>query len=98
MQRTLGALFNLHFVRTLRGDTNLGDIMGAIFKDVSDDQQEAMMETIYVGQTWQFRYMRVRYIFWGMVSTVTGIVGTATVDYGIYKFTDYSGILGWLLG
>lgn len=72
--------------------------MGVIFKDVSDDQQEAMMETIYVGQTWQFRYMRVKYIFWGIVSTVTGIVGTATVDYGIYKFTDYSGIVGWILG
>jgi hypothetical protein len=72
--------------------------MGAIFKDVSDDQQEAMMETIYVGQTWQFRYMRVRYIFWGTVSTLTGIVGTAFADYGISKFTDYSGIIGWLLG
>ena len=64
--------------------------MGAIFKDVTDDQQEAMMETIYVGQTWQFRYMRIRYIFWGAVSTVTGIVGTAFADYGISKFTDYS--------
>lgn len=72
--------------------------MGAIFKDVSDDQQEAMMETIYVGQTWQFRYMRIRYIFWGATSTVIGIVGTAFADYGVSKFTDYSGIIGWLLG
>lgn len=78
-------------------DSSIGDTMGVIFKDVGDDQQEAMMETIYVGQTWQFRYMKAKFFFWATVSTLTGIVGTAFIDYGIYKFTDYSGIIGWLL-
>lgn len=72
--------------------------MGAIFKDVSDDQQEAMMETIYVGQTWQFRYMRIRYMFWAVVSTAVGVVGTAVVDYGISQTTSHTGIIGWILG
>lgn len=72
--------------------------MGVIFKDVSDDQQEAMMNTIYVGQTWQFRYMKIRYIFYGTIATLTGMTVTAVVDYGISKSTEYAGILGWLLG
>ena len=72
--------------------------MGVIFKDVSDDQQEAMMETIYVGQTWQFRYMRIRYIVYGALATIGGMTTTAIVDYAIAKSTDYAGLIGWILG
>jgi len=72
--------------------------VGVIFKDVSDDQQEAMMETIYVGQTWQFRYMRIKYIMWGIFATLAGIGTTATVDYTLVKFTEHAGIIGWILG
>ena len=71
--------------------------MGVIFKDLGDDQKEAMMQTTYVGMTWQMRYMRIRYIFWGGVSTVTGMTLTAITDYAIVKWTDFSGIIGWLL-
>ena len=71
--------------------------MGVIFKDIGDDQQEAMMQTTYVGMTWQMRYMRIRYIFWASVATVTGMAATALTDYAIIKTTDYSGIIGWLL-
>tara|TARA_B110000881_G_C18281682_1_gene367786 strand:+ start:335 stop:553 length:219 start_codon:yes stop_codon:yes gene_type:complete len=71
--------------------------MGVIFKDLGDDQQEAMMQTTYVGMTWQMRYMRIRYAFWGGVATVTGMTATALTDYAIVKFTDYSGIIGWFL-
>ena len=71
--------------------------MGVIFKDLGDDQQEAMMQTTYVGMTWQMRYMRIRYAFWGGVSTVTGMTLTAITDYAIVKWTDFSGIIGWLL-
>ena len=71
--------------------------MGVIFKDLVDDQQEAMMQTTYVGMTWQIRYMRIRYAFWGVVTTLTGMTVTALTDYSIVKFTDYSGIIGWLL-
>jgi hypothetical protein len=56
-----------------------------------------MMQTTYVGMTWQMRYMRIRYIFWGGVSTVTGMTLTAITDYAIVKWTDFSGIIGWLL-
>lgn len=72
--------------------------MGLIFKDISDDQQEAMMETTYVGLTWQMRYLRVRYVFWGAVSTGTGMALTAITDYAIVKLTEHAGIVGWLLG
>ena len=71
--------------------------MGVIFKDITDDQQEAMMQTTYVGMTWQMRYMRVRYFIWGTVATLTGMTATALADYALIKWTDYSGIVGWLL-
>ena len=71
--------------------------MGVIFKDIGDDQQEAMMQTTYVGMTWQMRYMRIRYIFWGTLATLTGMAATALTDYALIKTTDYSGIVGWIL-
>ena len=71
--------------------------MGVIFKDLGDDQTEAMMQTTYVGMTWQIRYMRIRYAFWGGVTTLTGMTVTALTDYAIVKFTEHSGIIGWLL-
>ena len=72
--------------------------MGMIFKDVTDDQQGAMMETIYVGQTWQFRYMKMKYYIYTAFWTMIGIGTTATVDYILVKYTDHSAIIGWLLG
>jgi|TARA_B100000131_G_scaffold55929_1_gene51128 hypothetical protein len=71
--------------------------MGLIFKDIVDDQQESMMKTMHIGNTWEFRYFKLRAFFYGAVSTVTGITATAITDYCIYKFTEYSGIIGWLL-
>jgi len=72
--------------------------MVKIFKDIKDDQQEGLMETIFVGQTWQFRYLKIKAIIWGTVATVTGMAVTAGIDYAIYKGTDYGGILSWILG
>ena len=72
--------------------------MGMIFKDVTDDQQEAMMETIYVGQTWQFRYMRAKYYIYTTFWTLLAIGTTATIDYILVKSTDHNAIIGWLFG
>jgi hypothetical protein len=72
--------------------------MVKIFKDLKDDQQEGLMETIFVGQTWQFRYLKIKAIIWGAVATITGIATTAVIDYTIYNNTDYGGILSWILG
>jgi hypothetical protein len=71
--------------------------MGVIFKDITDDQQEAMMETTYIGLTWQIRYMRIKYWTYMILATASSVATTATVDYALFKFTDYSGIVGWLL-
>ena len=71
--------------------------MGLIFKDIVDDQQESMMKTMHIGNTWEFRYFKLKAFFWGTVSTLTGITAIMVIDYCINKFTDYSGILGWLL-
>ena len=71
--------------------------MGLIFKDINDDQQEAIMKTMHIGNTWEFRYFKAKAYFWGVVSTVTGMTTIAVSDYCIYKFTEYSGIIGWLL-
>jgi hypothetical protein len=71
--------------------------MGVIFKDITDDQQEAMMETTYIGLTWQMRYLRVKYITYAILGSVVSAAATASADYALFKFTDYSGIIGWLL-
>jgi hypothetical protein len=71
--------------------------MGVIFKDITDDQQEAMLETTYIGLTWQMRYMRVKYWTDIVLASLTSVGVTAAVDYSMYKFTDYSGIIGWFL-
>ena len=47
--------------------------MGLIFKDIVDDQQESMMKTMHIGNTWEFRYFKLKAFFWGTVSTLTGI-------------------------
>jgi len=70
--------------------------MGFIFKDLGDDQQEAMMDTMYVGQTWQFRYMKAKFFLWTAIAVTISIGATATIDYMISKGTDYNGIIGWL--
>ena len=71
--------------------------MGVIFKDITDDQQEAMMETTYIGLTWQMRYLRVKYFTYAVIASALSATATASIDYGLYKFTDYSGIIGWFL-
>lgn len=71
--------------------------MGVIFKDITDDQQEAMLETTYIGLTWQMRYLRVKYFTYAVIASVLSATATASIDYGLYKMTDYSGIIGWLL-
>ena len=67
--------------------------MGLIFKDIDDDQQEAIMKTMHIGNTWEFRYFKARALLYGI-----GITATAITDYSIAKFTDYSSIIGWILG
>lgn len=71
--------------------------MGLIFKTMADDQQESMMKTIHIGNTWEFRYFKIKAWTYGVISTLTGMGVTAGIDYAIYKFTEYSGIIGWLL-
>jgi hypothetical protein len=71
--------------------------MGFIFKDLGDDQQEAMMDTMYVGQTWQFRYLKVKYLVLTIVAVTIAVATTASIDYLIGKSSDYNGIIGWLL-
>lgn len=72
--------------------------MGLIFKDIVDDQQESMMKTMHIGNTWEFRYYKLKAYFWGTVATMTGMSATALADYCIYKFTEHSGIIGWIMG
>jgi hypothetical protein len=72
--------------------------MGLIFKDIHDEQQESLMKTMHIGNTWEFRYFKAKAYFWGCIATTSGVTITATVDYCIHKFTAHSGIIGWILG
>jgi len=72
--------------------------MGAIFKTMQDDQQESMLKTLHIGNTWEFRYFKIKAWVYGIAASVMTAMTTATVDYVIVKTTDYSGIIGWIFG
>ena len=72
--------------------------MGAIFKTMQDDQQESMLKTLHVGNTWEFRYYKFKAWLYGTIATITSATATASIDYLISKTTDYSGIIGWFFG
>ena len=50
--------------------------MGLIFKDINDDQQESMMKTMHIGNTWEYRYFKLKAYFWGTVATLSGVTIT----------------------
>jgi hypothetical protein len=66
-----------------------------IFRDAKDEQQEGLMETIFVGQTWQVRYLKIKAYIYGTIATASGMAATAITDWTIHKFTSYSGIIDW---
>ena len=71
--------------------------MGLIFNETSDEQQEAMFSTLYVGQTWQFRYMRMKFIVLGILAAVTMGALIAVIDYVLIHEFDINGIIGYIL-
>jgi hypothetical protein len=72
-------------------------MMGLIFNDAADDQTAAMSSAA-VGWTWHYRFAKAKWIAYGIMGSVGSACATALIDYAIFKFTDYSGILGWMLG
>jgi len=71
--------------------------MGLLFSDDAEDQAATMMQNMSVGMTWQFRYMRLR---WMMIAIMTFIVGGLTValaDYFIFTSTGNNGVIGLLI-
>lgn len=81
---------------TTAGST--GDKMGVIFRDEYDDQQESLMKSIAIGNTWQFRIFKIKAMLWGTVACVASGATALLIDYGVYKFTDAPNIVAWLLG
>lgn len=77
---------------------NIGDKMGVIFRDEYDDQQESLMKSIAIGNTWQFRIFKVKALVWGSIASITTGGVALLIDYAVYKFTDSPNIIVWLLG
>jgi hypothetical protein len=75
-----------------------GETMGVIFRDDHDDQQDSLMKSIAIGNTWQFRIFRIKAFAWGTVASA--LTGTAcfALDYAVYKFSDSPNLLAWLWG
>ena len=71
--------------------------MGLIFRDIGDDQVNAMSNAAS-GWTWHYRFAKARWTMYAILSTTGGICTTILADYAVFKFTDHAGILGWLLG
>ena len=57
-----------------------------------------MLSTLYVGQTWQFRYMRLKYIALTIIGSVLSAVTVAGIDYILIHEFDQNGIIGYFLG
>ena len=77
---------------------NIGDTMGVIFRDDYDDQQDSLMKSIAIGNTWQFRIFKIKALLWGTLASVTTGGVALAVDYAFYKLTDSPNIIAWLLG
>ena len=77
---------------------NIGDKMGVIFRDEYDDQQESLMKSIAIGNTWQFRIFKIKAMLWGTVACAASGATALLIDYGVYKLTDAPNIVAWLLG
>tara|TARA_A200000159_G_scaffold24384_1_gene21481 strand:+ start:1946 stop:2230 length:285 start_codon:yes stop_codon:yes gene_type:complete len=75
-----------------------GEIMGVIFRDEYDDQQESLMKSIAIGNTWQYRIFKIKALMYGVLaSAVTGVTALG-LDYAVYKLTDSPNLLAWILG
>jgi hypothetical protein len=72
--------------------------MGAIFRDDYDDQQDSLLKSIAIGNTWQFRIYRIKAYLWGTVASLATGTTALLVDYAIIKWTGNAGVIGWLLG
>jgi hypothetical protein len=72
--------------------------MGMIFSDSNDEQVDAMMRSSHLGNLWSLRYLKIKAIIYGSIATVSGIGITAVTDYFVFKWTDHSGIIGWMFG
>ncbi len=72
--------------------------MGVIFRDEYDDQQESLMKSIAIGNTWQYRIFKIKALMYGVLaSAVTGVTALG-LDYAVYKLTDSPNLLAWILG
>ena len=60
--------------------------MGVIFRDDYDDQQDSLMKSIAIGNTWQFSIFKIKAMLWGTLASVTTGGVALLVDYAFYKF------------
>jgi len=70
-----------------------------IFRNKEDDQREAMVsQNTYAneGITWHIRMLRLRYLTYTLLWVIGAMCFTALADYALFKFTDHSGLFGWL--
>ena len=93
----MGAIVEELLKGTSAGNTK-GDSMGAMFKTIQDDQQESMLKTLHIGNTWEFRYFKFKAWCYGIGASICSAITTAGIDYLIVKTTEHSGIIGWLFG
>ncbi len=77
---------------------NIGDKMGVIFRDEYDDQQESLMKSIAIGNTWQYRIFKIKALMYGVAASVAAGMAAFGVDYAVYKLTDSPNLIAWLLG
>ena len=72
--------------------------MGVLFRDAYDDQQDSLMKSIAIGNTWQYRIFKVKAYLYGTIACAITAGAAFAVDYAIYKSTDSAGLISWLLG
>jgi len=71
--------------------------MGLLFSDDAEDQAATMMQNMSVGMTWQFRYMRLRWTMFAIMTFILGAFTVALADYFIFTSTGKNGVIGLLI-
>ena len=71
--------------------------MGLLFSDDAEDQAATIMQNMSVGMTWQFRYMRLRWMVISILAFFAGGVMVSLIDYFIVTSSENNRVVGLLI-
>ena len=71
--------------------------MGLLVGVVGGEQQGGGMQNMSVGMTWQFRYMRLRWLVISILCFFAGGLAASVIDYFVFNSTEYKGLFDLMI-